>query len=95
MSRFPREDDPILRAINELRSELDRLIESEVRRWRVSGSEPRPPERLKPETGPAPQASAPAAGAGEDSSRKLDAIARRLEDRLRARAGPGVKGQDA
>jgi hypothetical protein len=82
------QDDPLIRAIAELRSEVDRLIDAEIARLGAVAArpaiatngrhvEPAPePEPIEPSR-PAPD------GDASDPGLRLDALAQRLEGRLR------------
>jgi hypothetical protein len=92
MMSEPEEDEPLLRGISELRDEVDRLIDAELRRREVAvqarglvarlaqaGQGAR--EEALAQAQPAPVE--PRAAPDGDPGKRLDILARKLEGRLR------------
>jgi hypothetical protein len=85
-------DDPLLRAIAELRDEVNRLIDEQVAsaKERDRAGEPSPAHARRPAPSPSMAAATaePARARPLDPSQRLDALARHLDHRRRLNGSP-------
>ena len=87
-------EDPLLRAVADLRAEVDRVIDAEIARLGQAAPRPEPVNGRHAPAAVRPPIAAPEPASGEvplpapeaedgDPGKRLDALAQRLEGRLR------------